>query len=234
MSAARAMRHIGIIACSAEGASLCYRTICGEAPALIGRPYAHPEVTMHTPSLAHYVAALEAGEWDKVGMLMAHSAEILCAAGAEILICPDNTIHQALRTVEGFDMPFIAIADAVAREADARGYARLGLMGTRWLVESAVYPDALDRYGLVVKVPDLPARQAVNNVIMSELVEGRLDGAARGICLGVIGELASAGCDAVILGCTELPLVLGEMEEGLPMLDSTRILARAALRAALS
>ena len=123
MSAARAMRHIGIIACSAEGASLCYRTICGEAPALIGRPYAHPEVTMHTPSLAHYVAALEAGEWDKVGMLMAHSAEILCAAGAEILMCADKTVHPGLRTVAGFGVPFIAIADAVAREARVLGWA---------------------------------------------------------------------------------------------------------------
>ena len=234
MSAMRAIRHIGIIACSAEGAALCYRTICAEAPAMLGRAHAHPEITMHTLSLSQYVSAIEEGDWHTVGLLMSHSASILREAGAELLICPDNTIHQALPTADGFGVPFIGIADAVAREADARGYLDLGLLGTRWLVESAVYPDALKRYGLRVRMPGRDARQALGRVIMSELVDGRLDGTARDLCLGIIGELAAAGCDAVILGCTELPLVLGDVEEGLPMLDSTRILARAALRAAIS
>lgn len=233
MSAARAPKHIGIIACSAEGASLCYRTICTEAPAMMGRPYAHPEITMHTPSLARYVAALEAGEWGKVGALMSHSADILCAAGAEILICPDNTIHQALGTMDPFPVPFISIADAVTNEAEARGFTRVGLMGTRWLVESAVYPDALERAGISLRIPELPARRAVDRAIMDELVEGRLDGSAREVSLNVISTLAEAGCEAVILGCTELPLVLGAVEAGLPTLDSTQLLARAALRAAI-
>lgn len=225
-------KHIGIIGCSAEGASLCYRTICAEAAAAMG-PYAHPEVTMHTPSLALYVSALEAGDMAAVAALMQRSAEVLAGAGAEILVCPDNTIHQAIGHIDVFPVPFLHIAETVADEAAARGFERVGLMGTRWLVDSAVYPQALERRGIALERPDAAGRQTVDRAIMDELVPGRLDGGARDACLGVVRDLAAAGAEAVILGCTELPLVLGPSEEGLPTLDSTRLLARAALRASL-
>src|SRR5215472_18289608 len=132
--------HIGIVACSAEGAALCYRTICTEGPKLLG-PHAHPEVSMHTPSLAEYVACLERGDWGGVAALMLSSAEKLARIGADFLICPDNTIHQALRYIE-MDSPlrWLHIAEVVAEEAVKRGFRRLGLTGTRWLVESEIYP----------------------------------------------------------------------------------------------
>jgi len=106
-------RHIGIVACSAEGAALCYRTICVEGAAILGS-HAHPEVTVHTPSLADYMAYIYHGDWTGVGELMLASARKLKAAGADFLICPDNTIHQALpHVVPRSPLPWLHIAEEV-------------------------------------------------------------------------------------------------------------------------
>ncbi len=136
-------QHIGIVGCSAEGAALCYRTICIEGEQQLG-PHAHPEISMHTHSLADYVACIEAGDWQGVGELMLASSEKLARSGADFLICPDNTIHQALPLIEARSpLPWLHIVDAVAAQAQARGYRKLGLLGTRWMVESEVFPERL-------------------------------------------------------------------------------------------
>jgi aspartate racemase len=189
-------QHIGIVACSAEGAALCYRTICVEGEQLLGR-HAHPEVSMHTPSLA--------------GM------------GADFLICPDNTIHQALpNVVPRSPLPWLHIADAVMGEAAARGYGRVGLTGTKWLMEGPVYPAALVR-------PAPAEREEMNRIIMDELVCGVFKPAAIAFFQQTISSMKTAGCDAVVLGCTEIPLLMSDSNSPLPTLDSTRLLARAAL-----
>src|SRR5204863_1766198 len=140
--------HIGIVGCSAEGASLCYRTICEEGASLLG-PHAHPEVSMHTHALAHYVKCLDAGDLPGVAALMLSSAEKLARAGADFLICPDNTIHQAFDLIEyRSPRPWLHIAGEVAREAQSRGYRQLGIMGTRYLMEGPVYPEKLERASL--------------------------------------------------------------------------------------
>src|SRR5258707_4243115 len=150
--------HIGIVACSAEGAALCYRTICTEGPGLFGC-YARPEVSMHTPSLADYTARLEGGDWPGVGELMLASAVKLARIGADFLICPDNTIHQALPLIEARSpLPWLHIAEIVAAEAVARGYRRLGIPGTRWLVDSEVYPEKLAARGLEDRRPNATER----------------------------------------------------------------------------
>ena len=139
--------HIGIVACSAEGAALCYRTICTEGAALLGR-YAHPEVSMHTPSLADYTTRLERGDWPGVGDLMLASAVKLARIGADFLICPDNTIHQALPLIAARSpLPWLHIAEIVAAEAAGRNFRCLGVTGTRWLVDSDVYPEKLAALG---------------------------------------------------------------------------------------
>ena len=131
-------QHIGIVGCSSEGAALCYRTICTEGAQLLG-PHAHPEVSMHTPSLAEYAACLDRCDWPGVGELMLASANKLATAGADFLICPDNTIHQALPDLEPRSpLPWIHIAEVVAAEAVDRKFRRLLLTGTRWLVDSEV------------------------------------------------------------------------------------------------
>jgi aspartate racemase len=219
-------KHIGIAACSAEGAALCYRTICVEGAALLGG-HAHPEVSMHTPSLEEYMRRIYRGDWEGVGEMMLSSARKLAAMRADFLICPDNTLHQALPYVEPRSpLPWLHIANAVANEAAARGYRRVGLTGTRWLMEGPVYPNEYLR-------PNAAEREEINRIIMDELVRGVFKPSAVEYFQHVFARMKDAGCDAVVLGCTEIPLVMSDANSPLPTLDSTRLLARAALRRAL-
>ncbi len=225
-------QHIGIVACSAEGAALCYRTICTEGAALLG-PHAHPEVSMNTPSLADYVACLDRGDLHGVAELMLASAHKLATIGADFLICPDNTIHAAFPQVEPCSpLPWLHIAEVVAAEAADRGFRRLALTGTRWLVDSEVYPEKLAARGLAFLRPDPAECDEIDRIIMEELVYGTFKPAAVAYFRQVTDRLKSAGCSAVILGCTELPLIIDDTNVSLPTLDSTRLLARAALRRA--
>lgn len=224
--------HIGIVACSA--AALCYRTVCQEAEPHLG-PHAHPEVSLNSLSLADYMAAIERGDWETVGELMLVSARKLAAIGAEFLICPDNTIHQALpHILDQSPLPWLHIAGVVADEARARGFRRLALTGTRWLVESDVYPRALEAAGIAWMRPDGAEREAINRIIMDELVRGVFRPEAVAAFQRIIGCLRDEGCDAVVLGCTEIPLLMHEGNSPLPVLDSTRLLARAAVTRALA
>lgn len=231
---ARPPLHIGIVACSAEGAALCYRTICAEGAQPLG-PHAHPEVSLHSLSLADYVACLERNDLAGVGALMLTSANRLALAGADFLVCPDNTIHQALdHVLPRSPLPWLHIAEEVAAVAAARGLRRIGILGTRWLVDSAVYPDKLRARGLDYVRPAPDDRDLLARVIMDELVYGVFKPESVALLQGVVARLRDAGCDAVVLGCTELPLVLDDANCALPTLDSTRILARAALDRALN
>jgi len=225
-------QHIGIVGCSAEGAALCYKTICVEGAALLG-PHAHPEVSMHTSSLAEYVTCLERGDIAGVGALMLASAEKLARSGADFLICPDNTIHQAMdHVLPRSPLPWLHIAEVVAEEAAARGFGTVGISGTKWLVESEVYPAALAARGIQALRPEPAEIDETARIIMDELVASRFEPASIARLQAIYGGLRDRGCDAVVLGCTELPLVLSDANAPLPTLDSTRLLARAALRRA--
>lgn len=227
--------HIGIVGCSAEGAALCYRTICAEAAALLGRAHAHPSVSLHTPSLDLYVDRLDRGDVQGVADLMLDSARRLKAAGADFLVCPDNTIHQAFHLVEpASPLPWLHIAREVAAVARQRGLRRIGVLGTGWLVDSEVYPQAFDAQGIAWLRPARVDRDEVARIIMDELVPGIVRPESTAVLQQVIGRFRDQGCDAVVLGCTELPLVLSDANSPLPTLDSTRLLARAALRRAIS
>ena len=227
-------QHIGIVGCSAPGAALCYNTICSEGAELLG-PHAHPEVSMHTPSLADYALCLDRGDWSGVGELMLASANKLANAGADFLICPDNTIHQSLPDIEPRSpLPWLHIAEVVAAEAVEQDYSRLLLTGTRWLVDSQVYPDKLAARGLEFVRPGKDDRDEMSRIIMDELVRGIFKPAAIAYFQGVIERSKESGCDAAILGCTEIPLIIDDTNSALPTLDSTRLLARAALRRAVN
>ncbi len=163
---------IGIVACSAEGASLCYRTICAEGPKLFG-PHAHPDVALHSLSFADYVAYLDRDDWPSVADLMLVSAEKLAKAGAAFLICPDNTIHQAMPLIlPRSPLPWLHIAEVVSEEAVNRGFRKLGIVGTKWLVDGPVYPDKLASRGLSYVLPSRTEREEINRIIMDELVYG--------------------------------------------------------------
>jgi aspartate racemase len=226
-------RHIGIVACSAEGAALCYRTICVEGAQFLG-PHAHPEVSMHTHPLADYMQCIYRGDWAGVAELMLRSADKLAKCGADFLICPDNTLHQALGYVEPRSpLRWLHIAEIVAAEAVERGFRRVGLTGTRYLVDSEVYPEKLRRRGLEYLRPDNVERDEIDRIIMQELVYGRFKPEAVGYFQRVMGRMKDEGCDAVVLGCTEIPLIMNDSNSPLATLDSTRLQARAALRHAL-
>ena len=189
---------------------------------------------MHTPSVAEYVRCLDKHDIEGVGRLMAASAEKLARAGADFLICPDNTIHESFAfATANSSLPWLHIAAVVAAEARARGYARLGLTGTHWLVASDVYPEQLGRYGIACVRPDDRDRDEIGRIIMDELVYGIVEPDSVAHCLAVITKFRDGGCDAVVLGCTELPLIIDDGNSPLPTLDSTRLLARAALQRAI-
>jgi len=226
-------KHIGIVAVSAEGAALCYRTMCVEGAALFG-PYDHPEITMHTYPLAEYMPHIGKDRWDEVGRLLLSSASKLAKTGADLLVCPDNTVHQGLDLVRAQSpVRWLHIAEEVADVAAKRRFRRLGVLGTRYLMEGPVYPTRLAERDLACEIPDRSDRDRVNSIIFDELVMGELEQASRRYFQDVIDKLATRGCDAVVLGCTEIPLLISEADSRLPVIDSTRTLARAALREAM-
>jgi aspartate racemase len=226
-------RHIGIVGCSAEGAALCYRTICAEAPQYMGE-HDHPEITMHTYPLSEYMARIRKDEWPEVARLMLSSARKLAQVGAEFAICPDNTIHQAFDFVsQESPLPWLHIAQVVAVEGAERGFMRIGVLGTRYLMEGPVYPEALKRYGIDCEIPGESDRERINAIIFGELVNGIFTDASRLYFNEVIEKLKRIGCDSVALACTEIPLIVRPEEAPLPTLDSTRLLARAAIKESL-
>jgi aspartate racemase len=229
-----AAEHIGIVAISAPGAALCYETISVEAAGLMG-PRHTPEISLHAVDFADHVRCLEADDWDGVGKLILLSVEKLASIGASFVICPDNTAHKAIETViADSPVPWLHIAEAVADEARRRGYRRLGLLGTRYLVESTVYPHKLQAAGIEWRLPEQADRERVNQIIFQELVLARVTASAQADFARIIEDFKSRqDCDAVILGCTEIPLAVSAETSPLPVLDSTRLLARAALRRAV-
>jgi aspartate racemase len=225
--------HIGIVACSAEGAALCYKTICSEGAQLLGA-HAHPEISLHAHSFEDYMQCIYRDDWPGVAEIMLSSARKLQAGGADFLICPDNTIHQALGFIQDrLPLPWLHIADVVAAHALQRGFTRLGLTGTRWLVDSEVYPEKLTARNLQFARPSIAERDEINRLIMDELVRGIFTQHTTDYFATVIAGLQQReGCDAVVLGCTEIPLIIDDSNSSLPTLDSTRLLARAALKRA--
>ena len=226
-------KHIGIVACSAEGAALCYRAICDEAQPLMGR-HMHPEISMHTHCLGEYMEYICRYAWQGVAGLMLSSADKLAKAGADFLISPDNTIHHAFELVaERSPLPWLHIVDEVAAVAKSRGYRKLAVTGTKYTMEGAVYQQKLPAAGFEYLVPDAEERARIDKIIMDELVNGIFATESRAYFQQVVGRMKGEGCDAVVLGCTEIPLIIDDSTSALPTLDSTRILARAALRRAL-
>ena len=223
-------KHIGIVGGSAEGAALCYRTICAEAEAAMGE-HMHPEVTMHTFALGDYMKRIEADSWDDVAYMMARSATKLADVGAEFAICPDNTFHQVWQqAVDASPIPWLHIGKAVFEAAMEAGYRKVGLTGTAYLTGGPVYPSVFEGSPITLELPGEDDRQMMNQVIFERLVKGVFRDDDRQRYNAVFAHFAERGCDAVIMGCTEIPLLMDGAETALPTLDSTRLLARAALQ----
>ena len=226
-------KHIGIVGGSAEGAALCYRTVCVEAEAMMGE-HMHPEVSTHTYALGEYMQFVEKDDWSGVGAMMGRSASKLAEIGAQFAICPDNTFHQAYSVaVENSPIPWLHIARCVGEEAQSNGFGKLGITGTAYLMTGPVYPEQLSAFGIEMEIPEEHQRERMNRIVFDELVKGVFSIESQQYFHGVFESLVERGCDAVVMGCTEIPLLMDGFQTAMPTLDSTRILARAAIRHAL-
>ena len=226
-------KHIGIVACSAEGAALCYTTICTEAQEKMGR-YVHPEVTMHSYPFSQYMEYIYASDWEGVARLMVKSAKKLASVGADFAISPDNTIHEAFDlVVKESPIPWFSIAEVVAEKAAQKGYRCVGILGTKYLMKGPVYPKAFGKHGIDYKLPEAGEMEEINRIIFEELVNGIFKEESRLYFNGVMKNLKDKGADSVVLGCTEIPLIVNPNDSPLPTLDSTRLLARRAIEEAI-
>lgn len=229
------VKHIGIVACSAEGAALCYTTICLESQDILGK-FEHPEITMHSPPFSEYMLYIQNGDWEKVGELMVKSANIVSKAGAEFAICPDNTIHEKKAynlVLKRSPIPFIHIAEVVAEEAKEKEFNQLGILGTKYLMRSEVYPEALNKMEIKCVFPSEEDKLKIDKIIFTELVNGLFLEESRFYFNEIIRAFKESGCDGVVLGCTEIPLLIKPDDCPLPILDSTRLLARMAIKTAV-
>lgn len=226
-------KHIGIVAVSYEGAALCYQSICAEAASVMGE-HQHPQITMHSFPLADYVPYFSGLDWEGAAGLMLESVGCVARAGADFAICPANTAHEAFDFVRPRSpIPWLHIVEVVAEAAASRGLSKLGILGTKFLMEGKVYGEVLSSRGIGALTPKADERERINTLIFEELVKGILKSATRDYFRGMVEELSRAGCDAVVMGCTEIPLILKQEDVEVPLLDSTRLLARAALEEAL-
>ncbi len=228
------MKTVGIVAHSFEGAALCFLTACREGAVHLG-PHMHPNIVMSAVPMALSLPALEANDYSTVGKFLAEGVQMVADAGADFYVCPDNTAHIVLEQIAGdLPIPGLHIADVVCQEISRLGWKQVGLLGTRWTMTGPVYENALKRNGLERLVPDAATRELLNAAIFDELCLGIFNASTTDHFLGAIDDLKSRGAECVILGCTEIPLIVTPENSSLPTLDSTRLLAKYAILEALS
>ena len=226
-------KHIGIVACSAEGAALCFREIAAYSLNFMGE-HLHPQVTLSCIAMGEWLPAFDSGDYEGVAEFMLRETEIVARAGAQLAICPDNSAHLAFKHVAARSpIPWLHIAEEVAKAALRSGYKHAALLGTRFTMSGPVYPEMFAKYNLKISAPSAHDQKLVDDVIFKELVKGVFTEESRLCYNGVIARMKALGCDSVILGCTEIPLLVRRDDCPLPALDSTRLLARAAVDAAL-
>ncbi|HEV7464678.1 MAG TPA: amino acid racemase [Candidatus Dormibacteraeota bacterium] len=227
------MKHLGILAHSTEGAALCLRAFCQEGFGELG-PHDHPDVTLDCIALARSMPAWDDGDHISIRATLSVSVQRLARAGADFFVCPDNTAHMALEEPgEELALPGLHIAEVVADRAAREGRTRVGVLGTRYLMDGPVYARAFAGRGIAAEIPEARDRHIVNTIIFEELVNGVFTAGSRQEYVRVIEQLAARGCDAVALVCTEIPLLVTPDASPLPTLDSTRLLARAAFDVAV-
>jgi aspartate racemase len=192
--------------------------------------YGYPEILIYSVSFQPYVDWPNQGRWDLVAQGLAGAAQKLAQAGADLILIATNTMHIVYDQVQSaVDVPVLSLLDATARAIQQRGLDTVGLLGTRFTMEHTLYPDAMARHGIQVLVPGPGDRVYVNRVIYDELVAGQIRDQSRAGFSAIIGRLAERGAQGVILGCTEIPLLVHEEDVGLPLFDTTTIHAEAAL-----
>jgi aspartate racemase len=228
------MKTIGIAAHSAEGSALCFVTACREGAALLG-PHMHPPIVMSAVPMGLSMPGWQTDDYPAIAKFLSQGVQQVADAGADFYICPDNTAHIVLEQIASeLPIPGLHIADAVIHEITAHGWKHVGLLGTKWTMSGVVYPKALEKHGLECLTPNETTRERLDAAIFDELCQGIFDPKTTKLFLQAINDLKSNGAECVILGCTEIPLIVTSANSSLPTLDSTRLIAGYAVREALS
>lgn len=228
------MKTVGIVAHSAEGAALCFLTACREGAVHLG-PHMHPNIVMSAVPMGLSMQGWQTGDHEAVAGFLSQGVRQVADAGAHFFVCPDNTAHIVLeRIAPDLPIPGLHIADVVCREIATHGWKHVGLLGTKWTMTGPVYSKALEKRGLKRSIPEEPMREDLNTAIFEELCQGIFRTETTALFSRAIDDLRSKGADCVILGCTEIPLIITSANASLPVLDSTRLLAAHAVREALN
>jgi len=195
---------------------------------------AYPEVIIYSVSFQSYADWPALGRWDLVAHGLSETARKLEAAGADFIVISANTMHMVVNEVsQAVRIPVLSLLDVVAEAVAGRGFKTVGLLGTRYTMEQDFFPKALAARGIQTLVPEAEERQYINGVIYNELVKGQFKPEARQGYVEIIQRLARRGAEGVILGCTEIPLLVSEADAGLPLFNTTTLHAGAALEYAL-
>ena len=196
--------------------------------------YGYPEILIFSVSFQRYADWSKQDRWDLIAEGLSEAGQKLAAAGADFVIISANTMHLVLDEVRArVPVPVLSLLYALVEAIQARGFRTVGLLGTKFTMEKPFYREALAQHGIEVLMPDAEDRAYVNRVIYDELVAGQIRDESREGYLRIIHGLHERGAEAVILGCTEIPLLVSEADAGLPLLDTTAIHAEAALRYAI-
>ena len=228
------MKTIGIVAHSAEGAALCYLTACREGGVRLG-PHMHPTIVMSSVPMALSLPGWETGNHQIVAKVLSEGVRLVADGGADFFVCPDNTAHIVLEQIAAdLPLPGLHIAEVVCHEIMNHGWKRVGLLGTKYTMTGPVYQRALEQRGLERIVPDEPVREQLNTAIFDELCQAIFNAETTQRFVDAIEDLKARGAECVILGCTEIPLIVTETNSPLPVIDSTRLLAKYAVTEAMS
>lgn len=221
--------HIGIVALSPEGSSFCYRLI-GRRASQVDDPALRPHVSLHNRPFSTYVEALEREDWEQIAALLRDSARVLAAAGADFCVLPDNVAHHALPIAEvDSPIPWLNMISLVADAISQAGCATVGLIGTKHVTYGSTYQTVLGLQGIHLKVPSKEHVEMINQIIFSEAIYGRVRPQSQELVSEAFASLGEAGCEGVILGCSEASLLTAVGETPLPVFDPVELLAEAAI-----
>ena len=228
------IKKIGICAHSYEGGALCFITACREGAKLM-EPHMHPNIILSAIPMGLSMDAWESDDFDEIAKHLQNGVSQISKGGADFFICPDNTAHIVLeKTVSKLPIPGLHIAEVVCQEIIKNQWTKVGLLGTKWTMDGTVYSNILKDKGLSVLTPKESIKTKINDAIFEELCQGILNKKTIDLFLNAIEDLKKEGAECVILGCTEIPLIINADNSPLPILDSTRLLAQYAVKLAVS
>jgi aspartate racemase len=228
-------RTLGLIGGMSWHSTATYYRLINEAVAAERGGHASARIVLHSLDFSEIRACQVVGDWVRAGTLLADAARHCVDSGADVVAICTNLMHKVAPEVEAaIDVPLLHIADAVAAEGDRRGWQRLGVLGTRWVMEEPFYADRLAQHGKQAVTPDAADRERVDRIVFDELTQGKVLDRSRAAYLDVVRRLAEQGAEAVVLACTEIGLLIGPDDCPLPIIDSAEVHALELARAALA